>query len=144
MSDALVTISGNITADPELRFTQNGHPVASFSVAHTPRRFDRTANEWIDAGETLFLRVNVWREQARNLVASLHKGDAVLVIGSLIARTWQTKDGDDRVSIECTADIVSVDLRRARIEGLQRVRRDIEAPDDAWATSDVPAATSAA
>ena len=141
MSEALVTISGNLTADPELRYTQSGVAVAGFTVAHTPRRLNRESNTWEDAGDTLFLRVTVWRDQAEYVAGALHKGDAALVIGRLEARSWKTKDGDGRVSIECTADIVSVDLRRQRIEGVQRVRRDVEAPDTwAPAASAVPAA----
>ena len=143
MSDALVTISGNLTADPELRYTQNGVPVAGFTVAHTPRRLDRETNEWHDAGETLFLRVTVWREQAEYVAGALHKGDAALVIGRLEARAWKTKEGEDRVSIECTADIVSVDLRRQRVQGVQRIRRDVEAPSD-WAPAGTPAAAAVA
>lgn len=144
MTGAEVTISGNITADPDLRHTQNGVPVASFNVAHTPRRLNRQTNEWEDAGETLFLRVNVWREQGENVAASLHKGDAVVVIGRLVSRPWETKDGEKRTSVECEADIVSADLRRARIQGVQRIRRDVEAPEESWAPAGVPATRAAA
>lgn len=146
MAGALVTISGNITADPELRFTQNGIAVAGLTVAHTERRLNRQTNEWEDFGEPLFLRVNVWRDQGQNVAASLRKGDAVLVIGRLVSRSYQTRDGEDRTSTECEADIVSVDLRRARVERVQRVRRDA-APtpaDDAWTPSaEAPTAAAA-
>ncbi|MDF2712730.1 MAG: single-stranded DNA-binding protein [Nonomuraea muscovyensis] len=129
MTGALVTIDGNITADPELRYTQAGVPVATFNVAHTPRRLNKQTQEWEDAGDTLFLRVNVWREQGENVSASLKKGNAVQVIGRLVARNWE-KDGQPRTSIECDADIVSLDLRRQRIDSVQRIRRDdAPAPD---------------
>lgn len=135
MTGAEITIAGNITADPELRFTQNGIPVAGFNVAHTERRLNRQTNEWEDFGETLFLRVNVWREQGENVAHSLHKGDAVLVVGRLVSRTWQDKEGNDRVTVECDAEIVSVDLRRARIDRAMRIRKDAAAAaaDQAWA-----------
>lgn len=127
MTDASVTISGNLTADPELRFTQSGIPVAGFNVAHTPRRLNKTTNEWED-GETLFLRVNVWRDQAENVANSLRKGAAVLIFGRLVSRPWETKDGEKRASVECDAEIVSVDLRRQRVQDVQRQRR-VDAPE---------------
>lgn len=135
MADASVTLAGNITADPELRFTQNGVPVASFNVAHTPRRLNRDTNEWEDAGDTLFLRVNVWRDQAQNIAASLRKGAAVLVIGRLVSRSWTNAEGETRSSVECEADIVSVDLRRQRAQDVQRIKSGAapEPASDAWA-----------
>ncbi|MDO8341536.1 MAG: single-stranded DNA-binding protein, partial [Candidatus Woesebacteria bacterium] len=132
---ATVTIAGNITADPELRFTQNGIPVASFNVAHTERRLNRATNEWEDFGDTLFLRVNVWRDHGENVAASLHKGDAVICIGRLVSRSWETDAGEKRNSVELEAEIVSVDLRRARIDRAQRQRKlDGPVPDEPWAT----------
>lgn len=132
MNGATLTIAGNLTADPELLYTQNGIPVCSFNVADTPRRLNRDTNEWQDAGATLFQRVNVWRDQAENVAASLHKGDAVVVIGSLVARPWTDKDGNERTSVELEARIVSVDLRRQRIERVARVRAGAEPAADAW------------
>lgn len=145
---ASVQIDGNLTADPELRFTENGIPVSTFNVAHTPRRLNRQTNEFEDAGETLFLRVNVWRAQAENIAASLHKGDAVQVIGRLVQRNWTDKDtGKNRSTIECEAEIVSADLRRQRIQSVQRIKSG-PAPEpqaDAWAATraDVKAASAA-
>lgn len=135
MLGAEVTIAGNITADPELRYTQDGRPVAGMTVAQTGRRLNPTSGEWEDFGETLFLRVNVWREQGENVAATLKKGDAVLVIGRLVARSWETKDGEKRTSIECEADIVSADLRRQRAQSLARVRREASAPAPASAVA---------
>lgn len=136
MAGASVTIAGNITADPELRFTQSGLPVATLTVAHTERRLNRQTNEWEDYGDPLFLRVNVWRDQGQNVAASLHKGDAVLVIGRLVSRSYEDREGNKRTSVECEADIVSVDLRRQRIDRAQRQRNE-PAPthvEDAWAS----------
>lgn len=135
MTGASITVSGNITADPELRYTQNGIPVASLTVAHTPRRLNRQTNQWEDAGETLFLRVSVWREQGENIAQSLHKGDAVLIIGSLVSRSYKTREGEDRTSVECDADIVSIDLRRQRAQQVARVKSGEtgSSSTDAWA-----------
>lgn len=138
---ALVTIDGNITADPELRYTQAGVPVATFNIAHTPRRLNRQTNEWEDAGETLFLRVNVWREQAENVAATLRKGNAAQVIGKLVSRPWTDKDNTKHNSIEVEADIVSLDLRRQRADAVKRIRREQPgdaAAGDSWAPSDAP------
>lgn len=140
MTGALVTIDGNITADPELRFTQNGIPVASFTVAHTARRLNRQSNEWEDYGDPLFLRVNVWREQGENVADTLSKGQAVLVIGRLVSRSYETREGEKRTTVECDADIVSVDLRRQRAQSVRRVRagESAAAPEEPWA-ADGPA-----
>jgi single-strand DNA-binding protein len=142
MTHAIVEMSGNVTADPELRFTQNGIPVASFNVAHTPRRMNRDTQQWEDAGDTLFLRVNVWRDQAQNIAQSIKKGAAVVVIGRLVVRSWQTNEGDSRSSIECEADVVSLDLRRQRVTAYARTSSGAapEPTADAWAT---PPASSA-
>lgn len=123
MSGATVTITGNITSDPELRYTQTGVPVANFTVAHTPRSKNPTTGEWEDSGDTLFLRVTAWRELAENVAASLSKGDAVMVIGLLGARTWQTKEGDNRTDVVCAADSVAVDLRRQTVGTVIRIRK---------------------
>ncbi|MDF2508042.1 MAG: single-strand binding protein [Microbacterium sp.] len=140
MTGAVVTIDGNITADPELRFTQNGIPVASFNVAHTARRLNRQTNEWEDYGDPLFLRVNVWREQGQNVADTLRKGQAVLVVGRLVARNYETREGEKRSTIECDADIVSVDLRRQRAQSVSRVRSDAPAaaPEEPWAAGPSP------
>lgn len=136
MSSAEVTVAGNLTADPELRYTQDGTPVAGFTVAHTPRRLNRQTNEWEDAGDAVFLRVSVWREQGQNVAHSLRKGDPVIVIGRLVSRSWE-KDGETRHTMECQADIVSVDLRRARAERVARVRNGQaeQVTDEPWSTS---------
>ncbi len=89
--DTVITIIGNLTADPELRFTPSGAAVANFTVASTPRQFDKTSNEWKD-GETLFMRCSVWRDAAENVAESLQRGARVLVSGRLKQRSYE-KDG---------------------------------------------------
>lgn len=129
MTGALVTIAGNLTADPELRYTQNGIPVADFTVAHTARRLNRQTNEWEDAGDTLFLRCSAWRELAENVAGSLRKGAAVFVEGNLEQRSYEDREGVTRTVIECRAAIVAVDLRKQSVTGVMRIRKG-GMPDD--------------
>ena len=91
--DTVITVIGNLTADPELRFTPSGAAVANFTVASTPRTFDRQTNEWKD-GEALFLRCNIWREAAENVTESLTKGSRVIVQGRLKQRSYETREGE--------------------------------------------------
>lgn len=105
-----LTITGNLTADPELRFTPSGAAVANFTVASTPRVFDKQSNEWKD-GETLFMRCAVWREQAENVVETLKKGMGVIVKGTLGSRPYTTKEGENRVSVELTVDEIGPSLK---------------------------------
>ncbi|WP_122261735.1 single-stranded DNA-binding protein [Ornithinimicrobium cerasi] len=107
-----ITVVGNLTADPELRFTPSGAAVANFTVASTPRQFDRQANEFKD-GETLFMRCSVWREAAEHATESLHRGDRVLVTGRLVSRSWQTPEGENRTVMEMQVDEVGPSLRYA-------------------------------
>ncbi|MFD4371520.1 single-stranded DNA-binding protein [Streptomyces sp. NPDC058527] len=106
-----ITVVGNVVADPELRFTPAGAAVANFRIASTPRTFDRTANEWKD-GETLFLSVSVWRQQAENVAGSIGRGDRVIVVGTLAQRTYE-KDGERRASYEVKAEEVGPALKNA-------------------------------
>src|SRR6187431_3774786 len=96
--ETVITSVGNLTADPELRFTPSGAAVANFTVAQTPRTFDRQSNEWKD-GETFWMRCAVWRDTAENVAASLHKGDRVVVTGRLKQRTYE-KDGANVTVVE--------------------------------------------
>lgn len=107
-----ITVVGNLTADPELRFTPSGAAVANFTVASTPRQFDRQANEFKD-GETLFMRCSVWREAAENASESLSKGMRVIVTGRLVSRSWQTNEGENRTVMEMQVDEVGPSLRYA-------------------------------
>lgn len=110
--DTVITVIGNLTADPELRFTPSGAAVANFTVASTPRTFDRQSNEWKD-GETLFLRCSVWREAAENVAESLQKGMRVIVQGRLKSRSYDTKEGERRTVTELDVDEVGPSLRYA-------------------------------
>ena len=110
--DTVITLIGNLTADPELRFTPSGAAVANFTIASTPRAFDRQSNEWKDQ-ETLFLRCSVWREAAENVAESLTKGTRVIVQGRLKARSYETKEGERRTSHELEVDEIGPSMRYA-------------------------------
>jgi single-strand DNA-binding protein len=110
--DTTITIIGNLTADPELRFTPSGAAVANFTVASTPRMFDRQANEWKD-GETLFMRCSIWRDAAENVAESLHRGARVIASGRLKSRSYETKEGEKRTVIELEVDEIGPSLRYA-------------------------------
>lgn len=112
MNDTTITIAGNLTSDPELRFTPAGAAVANFTIASTPRQFDKQTNEWKD-GETLFLRCSVWRHQAESVAESLTKGTRVIATGRLKSRSWETKEGEKRTVIELEVDEVGPSLRNA-------------------------------
>ena len=110
--ETIITIVGNLTADPELRYTQNGLPVANFTIASTPRTFDRQANEWKD-GEALFLRASVWRDFAEHVAGSLTKGMRVVATGRLKQRSYQDREGNNRTAIELEIDEIGPSLRYA-------------------------------
>lgn len=113
--DTVITIIGNLTADPELRWTQSGAAVADFTVASTPRTYDRNAGEWRD-GDTLFMRCSVWRDTAENVAESLRKGMRVIVQGRLTQRSYETQQGERRTVVELQVDEVGPSLRRARAQ----------------------------
>lgn len=110
--ETTITVIGNLTSDPELRFTPSGAAVAGFTVASTPRTFDRQSNEWKD-GETLFMRCSVWRDAAENVAESLAKGTRVMVTGRLVSRSYETKEGEKRTVVEMQVDEVGPSLRYA-------------------------------
>jgi len=110
--ETIITVVGNLTADPELRYTQNGLPVANFTIASTPRNFDRATNEWKD-GDALFLRASVWREFAEHVAGSLTKGSRVIATGRLKQRNYQDREGNNRTSIELEVDEIGPSLRYA-------------------------------
>ena len=110
--DTVITIIGNLTADPELRFTPSGAAVANFTVASTPRQFDRQSNEWKD-GETLFMRCSVWRDAAENVAESCQRGMRVIVSGRLKSRSYETKEGEKRTVVEMDVDEIGPSLRSA-------------------------------
>lgn len=110
--ETVITLIGNLTADPELRFTPSGSAVANFTIASTPRTFDRQANEWKD-DEALFMRCSVWREAAENAAETLTKGMRVIAQGRLRARSYDTKEGDRRTVMELEVDEIGPSLRFA-------------------------------
>lgn len=112
IGDTTLTVIGNVTADPELKFTPNGVAVASFTVASTPRTFDRQSGDWKD-GDTLFLRCNIWRQAAENVAESLSRGARVVVNGRLKQRTFETREGEKRTVVELDVEEIGPSLRYA-------------------------------
>jgi single-strand DNA-binding protein len=146
--ETIITVVGNLTADPELRYTQNGLPVANFTIASTPRNFDRAANEWKD-GEALFLRASVWREFAEHVAGSLTKGMRVIATGRLKQRSYETREGEKRTSIELEIDEIGPSLRYATAQvtraasggGMGGGQGRQQVAEEPWAT---PSASSSA
>lgn len=142
--DTVITLVGNLTADPELRFTPSGAAVASFTVASTPRMFDRQTGEWKD-GEALFLRCNIWRQPAENAAESLTRGMRVIVSGRLRQRSFETREGEKRTVFEMEVDEVGPSLRYATAK-VNKVSRQgasgggggygsASPPDDPWSSA---------
>jgi single-strand DNA-binding protein len=135
-----ITLVGNLTADPELRFTPSGAAVANFTVASTPRTFDRQTNEWKD-GEALFLNCSVWRQAAENAAESLQRGMRVVVSGRLKARSFETREGEKRTVFEVDVDEVGPSLKYATAKVTKVSRQGggqgggfSGGGDDPWAT----------
>lgn len=149
-----IVIVGNLTADPELRFTPAGHGVSNFTVAATPRTFDKQTNEWRD-GDALFMRCNIWRQPAENVVETLTKGMRVIVTGRLRQRSFETREGEKRTVVELEVDEVGPSLKFATAKVNKATRASEgggqssqwrnnggeEPADDPWGSA--PAATSA-
>lgn len=147
--ETVISVVGNLTADPELRYTQNGLAVVNFTIASTPRNFDRQANDWKD-GDALFLRASCWREFAEQVAGSLTKGSRVVATGRLKQRSYETKEGEKRTSIELEVDEIGPSLRYATAQvtrvqsnrdnggGQQPAQQRQQAPqqssDDVWNT----------
>src|ERR687888_865317 len=110
--ETVITVVGNLTADPELRFTPSGAAVASFTIASTPRTFDRNTNEWKD-GEALFLRCSIWRQAAENVAESLQRGMRVVAQGRVQQRSFETREGEKRTVVEMQVDEIGPSLRYA-------------------------------
>lgn len=143
-TDTTLTIVGNLTADPELAYTPTGTGYARFSIAATPRRYDKATDQWVD-GETLFLRCVAWRDLAEHVAESLHKGTRVLASGLLRQSNWETGEGEKRTSIDLHVEEIGPSLRFATAKVAKAARdsgRDEgrPAPADPWAT---PSATPA-
>src|ERR1700743_2050914 len=119
--ETIITVVGNLTADPELRFTPSGAAVASFTIASTPRTFDRNSNEWKD-GEALFLRCSIWRQAAENAAESLTRGSRVIVSGRLKQRSFETREGEKRTVVELEVDEIRPRLKGATAQ-VNKARR---------------------
>jgi single-strand DNA-binding protein len=141
--ETITTVVGNATSDVELRFTASGTAVANFTVASTPRTFDRQSGEWKD-GETLFLRCNVWRDMAENVAESVGRGTRLMVQGRLRQRSFETREGEKRTVFELDVDEVAVSLRfaTAKVNKASRGGGRAEASppvDDPWGSPPSPA-----
>jgi single-strand DNA-binding protein len=119
--DVTITVIGNLTDDPELRFTTSGAAVAKFCIAATPRVLDRQTNEWKD-GEPLFLTCNIWRQAAENVAESLQRGARVIVSGRLRQRSYETREGEKRTVMELEVDEIGPSLKyaTAKVQKMQR------------------------
>lgn len=143
--ETIITVVGNLTSDPELRFTPSGAAVANFTVASTPRTLDRQSGEWKD-GEPLFLRCSLWRQAAENAAESLTRGARVLVTGRLVQRSFETKEGEKRTVVELQVDEIGPSLRyaTATVNKVNRTGGGASPADgNAWGAAPVPAGVGA-
>jgi single-strand DNA-binding protein len=141
--ETIINIIGNLTADPELRYLQNGTPVANFTIASTPRTFDKASGEYKD-GDALFMRASVWREFAEHVAGSLTKGSRVIASGRLKQRSYQDKEGQTRISIELEIDEIGPSLRYATAQVTRAAGNNSPKPTNAWdAANPAPAAPAA-
>jgi single-strand DNA-binding protein len=130
-----ITIAGTLVADPELRFTSSGDPVANFTVAANDRRYDKDTGEWVDKGAT-FLRCSIWRQAAENVGTCLTKGTRVLVTGVLRQRKWETSEGETRYGFEVEATDVAASLKWAEVKITQTTRTTTgDSTPDPWAST---------
>lgn len=142
--ETLITVVGNLTSDPELRFTPSGAAVANFTIASTPRSFNKDSNQWED-GDALFLRCNIWRQAAENVTESFRRGDRVIAQGRLQQRSFETKEGEKRTVMELAVDEIgpsvkwhpAKSLRPERGQGQQQQR---EPAEDPWGAAPPPPA----
>jgi single-strand DNA-binding protein len=137
-NETTITVIGNLVADPELRFTPSGQAVANFTVASTPRRYDKDTGQTVD-GETLFLRCGIWREQAENAAQSLAKGVRVIVTGRLKSRTYETQEGEKRTVMEVEVEDIGPSLRYASAQVTRTPRQDTGTAGGWGAPQDTPA-----
>jgi single-strand DNA-binding protein len=139
--ETVITVVGNLTDDPDLRFTPSGAAVANFTVASTPRFFDKQTNEWKD-GDALFLRCSIWRQAAENVAESLHRGTRVIVSGRLRQRSYETREGEKRTVFELDVDEIGPSLKYATAKTTKTTRSGTSGGDtsgggagnDPWAT----------
>ena len=135
--DTTLTITGNLTADPDLRFTTTGTAVATFTVAASPRVYDKDTGQWRD-GDTLFLRCTAWRDLADHVAESLTKGTRVIVTGRLRQRQYETTDGDKRTVYELEAEEAGPSLRFATARIARTIRDKVPHPANADADAGQP------
>ncbi|WP_239376057.1 single-stranded DNA-binding protein [Frankia sp. Cj5] len=135
--ETTITVIGNLTADPELRFLPNGAAVTGFTVASTPRVLDRQTNEWKD-GQALFLRCSIWRQPAEHVAESLSKGARVIVTGRLKQRSYETQEGEKRTVFELDVDEIGPSLRYATAKVVKAARGTAGQTPPAPATADDP------
>ena len=140
--ETIITVVGNLTSDPELRYTQSGLAVANFTIASTPRSFDRATNDWKD-GEALFLRASCWREFAEHVAGSLTKGSRVIATGRLKQRSYETKEGEKRTAIELEVDEIGPSLRYATAQVTRAASSSRDGGSSSRAVAEEPWAASA-
>lgn len=140
--DTQITLVGNLTSDPELRFTPSGAAVANFTIASTPRSFDKQSGEWKD-GEPLFMRCSIWRQAAENVAESLTRGARVIAQGRLVQRSFETKEGEKRTTVELQVEEIGPSVKFATAK-VQRVARSTDsqpgpsASEDPWGSAPAP------
>src|SRR3954467_1024014 len=140
--ETVITVVGNLTGDPELRFTPSGAAVANFTIASTPRAFDKNSNEWKD-GDTLFLNCSIWRQAAENVAESLQKGMRVVAQGRLKQRSYETREGEKRTVVELDVEEVGPSMKYATAKVTRATRSSGDGGygsqggggDDPWASS---------
>jgi len=141
--ETVITIVGNLTDDPELRFTPSGAAVANFTIASTPRTFDKTTNAWKD-GDALFLRASIWRQYAENTAETLTKGARVIATGRLKQRSYEDREGVKRTVVELDVEEIGPALKYATAKVVKTTRSNGSTSNgqggsDAWATAGAPA-----
>ncbi|MEH6374588.1 single-stranded DNA-binding protein [Streptomyces sp. KLMMK] len=139
--DTAITIIGNLTADPELKFTDSGAALARFTVASTPRTFDREANQWKD-GTSSFFRCAAWRSLAEHVAGSLAKGTRVVLSGRIRQHDWQTPEGENRSMLVVEVDEIGASLRFTTVTVNDKRPKNAAPGSDAWATAGGPSVAS--
>jgi single-strand DNA-binding protein len=144
--ETTLTIIGNLTSDPELRFTPSGAAVANFTIASTPRTLDKASGQWKD-GEALFMRCTIWRQAAENVAESFRRGDRVIAFGRMEQRSFETREGDKRTVVELTVDEIgpSVKFHPAKSQRPDRSQQaQHQSNEDPWGQAPPPPSTGAA
>ncbi len=137
-NETVITVTGNLTADPELRFLESGAALCRFTVASTPRTFNKDTNQWVD-GEAMFLTCTAWRQLGENAAESLTRGARVIVTGRLKQRHWETPEGEKRSMFGLDVDEVGPSLRfaTAKVNKTSRASNGTTTPDDPWTSASV-------